>query len=840
MKKLLPVILVIAMNVCGATVPQYLPQELKYNPSIPTPSEFLGYKIGERHLTHSELVAYLEQLSNKSTRIDFLEIGRTHGHRPLVHLRISSPKNLERMKSIQQAHQALTNPSQSKDIDLEKLPLVMNLNYSVHGNEASGCNAAAVVAYYLAATDNESIREILANTVIVLDPVLNPDGMDRFANWTNRYSGRNPNMDPNSLEHAEGWPNGRTNYYWFDLNRDWLLLTQPESRARLRQYNQWMPDLVLDFHEMESNSTYFFQPGVPERNHPLTPQANFDLTKKISRYFADALDSTGSLYYSEERFDDFYMGKGSTMPDLKGSVGILFEQASSRGMVRDSVNGPVSFPFAIQNQVTISMACLKVARELRIELLDYKRNFFRESMEAAKSSGIAGYRFASPGDPARAREFVNVLAGHGIQVEMYVEEDAWYVPARQPHYRFLESMVEQRSEFKENIFYDITAWTLPLAYNLEWKALKSAPETGARAAVVPNLDRGSLGYLVDWAGMNAPRLLFDLLQEDIIVKVAKKSFTLNKEKFGYGTLFVPLTLQKDKTDRIHQILEESVQSKFVSVVPVDTYLTEKGIDLGSPDFVRIDSPNLLLATGRGLNAYDTGTVWHLLDVLHDYPLTLVDVMNLGHIDLSNYTAVILMNASAYAFTPSAADNLKEWVSEGGTLICTGRSNKWAMDKELVGLSMVKSKDDPEKQETNERPRRAFDQASDDRALERIQGAIFLATVDISHPLAYGYSDTQLPVFFSGESFLNPSKNRYQTPLVFEEDPLLAGYASTANLEKLAGSAAAVVESRGAGEIILFGLQPTFRAYWRGTEKLLINAMLYGSLMHVSDPGAYSE
>lgn len=826
-----------------AQPPSFLPEDAAYDPAITPPAAYLGYRIGERHLRHAELVGYLRQLAAESDRVAVLEYGRTHDHRPLLQLLISSPENIRKAETIRVGQLRLTDPGQSGRLDLGEMPVVVNLNYGVHGNEASASNAAPVVAYHLAAGTGPDMEELLENTVILLDPALNPDGMDRFAEWVNSRVGKNPNADPQTAEHREPWPNGRTNYYWFDLNRDWMLLTQPESRGRLELYHDWMPGFVLDFHEMGTDRTYFFQPGVPERNHPLTPESVFELTEAVSRSFSEALDDTGSLYFSKERFDDFYMGKGSTMPDLKGAVGVLFEQGSARGHVQDSIHGPVTFPFAIRNQVTVSLSVLEAARDHRIDFLEHTREFFQTSLEAGRKAGIAGYRFASPEDPRRAREFADVLKTHRIEVTPLKDGAGWFVPARQPHYLYLQALIEQRTEFEEDIFYDITAWTLPLAYHLDWEEVDRKPDSGGHPDESPDLAESGLGYLIDWNALYAPRLLLDLMEADVMAKAAMRPFTLEGRPHDAGTVFIPVSLQREKAETIHRILQTGMQDWEVPVTPVTTFLTEEGIDLGSDQIVPLKEARIVLVVGDGVSPYSAGSLWHLLDVRQDYPVTLVSMRQLQDMPLHEYTAILLPHSWGNGLSQSLGEQLSDFVRGGGTLACFGRAAAWAAGLDWVELKLMEkevpadSKDSGEAEPPSSE-RRSFANAADDNALQQIRGAIFKAEADLTHPLLFGYTRESLPVFVSGTRFLAPSPNRYQTPLAFPEDPLLAGYASHENLQAISGAAAATVHTHGAGAVVLFGIDPVFRAYWRGTEKLVLNALLFGPHMQARDPGGY--
>ena len=353
----------------------YLPEDVTYNTAIPTPEDVLGYVPGTWHVSHDKLVSYMKVLAKASDRIHIEQQGLTYEDRPLLLLTITSPENHNRLEAIRQDHLALTETA-SERLNTNELPVVVYQGFSIHGNEPSGSNAALVAAYYLAAAQGPKINELLKHTVILFDPSLNPDGLQRFAYWANTNKSKHINTDPQDREYDEVWPGGRTNHYWFDMNRDWLPVQLPESRARIATFHKWHPNILTDHHEMGSNSSFFFQPGIPSRTHPLTPALNQELTKNIGNYHAKALDNIGSLYYTEEDYDDFYYGKGSTFPDINGSIGILFEQASSRGHAQETDNGVLTFPFTIRNQFTAALSTLDAAVGMRTELLDYQRDFY--------------------------------------------------------------------------------------------------------------------------------------------------------------------------------------------------------------------------------------------------------------------------------------------------------------------------------------------------------------------------------------------------------------------------------------------------------------------------------
>ncbi|MDP4223596.1 MAG: M14 family zinc carboxypeptidase, partial [Bacteroidota bacterium] len=380
------------------TLDYYLPKEITYSSAIPTPRQFFGHEIGEWHLTHDKLYTYMLKLAEISDRAIWEEYARSYEGRPLGQLIISSAENINNIEQLRQQHLALCDPSKSDKMDIRNMPVFIKLGYGVHGNESSAQNSSALVAYYLVAGQGPEIDKLLENAVILIDPALNPDGMQRHSTWVNFTKSLNNNPDPASWEFSETWPGGRTNHYWFDLNRDYIMLQQPETAGRIAAFHRWKPDINTDHHEMGANETFFFQPGVATRNNPLTPSEIITLTAEIGKYHEKYLDEIGSLYYSEEGYDDFYVGKGSSYPDIHGSVGILFEQAGVKGHLKETPGGLLSFPFAIRNQFTVSLSTLKAGLDLKEKLLENQRNFYKDALIQADKYPVKGYLFSEPDD----------------------------------------------------------------------------------------------------------------------------------------------------------------------------------------------------------------------------------------------------------------------------------------------------------------------------------------------------------------------------------------------------------------------------------------------------------
>jgi hypothetical protein len=827
------------------------------NASIPKPEEVTGVRVGERHWYHYEIVNYLDALAEASPRMVALgEHARSYGGRPLVSYALSTSENLARLDEIKRARSAIIDPE--ADVDLTTQPAVLHMMYSIHGNEPSGANATPLVAYYLNAVLDDALLAQLEDVVIIFNPMLNPDGLDRFAYWSNAHRGVNPSFDSNDREHVQSVPNGRTNYYWFDLNRDWLPHQHPESRGRLALFHEWKPNVQLDFHEQGSNSNFFFMPGKPERTNPLTPKINQLLTAKIGEYHAAAFDAEGVRYFTEEGYDDFFMGKGSTYPDLFGTVGILFEQPSSRGAGQSTLNGTLTFPFSISNQFRASLSSVKATADLKDELLDYQRNFY------TKQKRSRGHYLASAeGDSTRLQEFVRILKGHQIEVETLVNDvtaegqlfkagQAIAISLDQPQATYLETLWRAQLEFEENVFYDVSTWTLPWAFNLSHtrepvrnaKTKALAPSEAGEASA---LARSPIGYLVDWRDANSPALLYDLLEAGANVRVAKAPFTAlttneGAVNFGYGTLFVAPELQESIPEAALSLLNEAV-SRGLRIYPAASSYTPEGIDLGSRDFDVLSLPNVVLVTGPGTSAYGTGEIWHLLDTRVDMPITMVDSHNLKRLELDRYTHVIMTTPLR---APGAAAQLDAFVKSGGVLWLQGASTvAWAADEGLTEATWRETpaqrqaaelkrarnnKASPEIQGALVPERKPFSTASDEYAFTLVRGAILQGDLDTSHPLGYGYTSSELAVFRTTNRFMNPSSNAYSSPVVYTDSPLLSGYMSDENRTLVANSAGLVVDERGQGAVVLSLDSPTFRAFWWGTQRLLVNGIFFGDLL----------
>lgn len=807
-----------------------------YSSEIPTPESHLGYQVGEWHVRPEQLDSYFRQLAAISPRVTIETYAHSYEKRPLSLVFISSEENIKNLESLRLQHLKM-----EKSTDR---PAVTWMGYSVHGNEASGSNASLLLGYHLAAATDQQTLEQLKDQIIIIDPSLNPDGLSRFAHWANSYRSKHPNSDSQTREHNEAWPYGRTNHYWFDLNRDWLLLQHPESRGRVAMFHQWKPNVLTDFHEMGTNSTYFFQPGVKSRQNPLTPKENFDLTDKIASYHAKALDEIGSLYYTKEDFDDFYYGKGSTYPDINGAIGILFEQASARGHLQESVNGDVSFPFAIKNQLTTSFSTLKAVQENRKQLLNYQRNFYQKAQLNAKASRQRGVVYGSK-DRYRMNQFNNILRGHQIEFyplarnvefngKKFAAEYSFVVPFRQAQSSLIESIFEKREKFEDNTFYDVSSWTLPLAFDIDYQILGRSDFDNElldkrkikRSFVFEGINEKTVALVFDWSNFATANLLNYLHENDVTTRVVGKSVTMKTanghQQLSTGDIILPIRSQQKTRAELEKLLVNKLSELEIQPIDVRSGFAVNGPDLGSPSFNTLKPIKPLMLIDGRVSSYQAGEVWHLLDQRLNQPLSMMTESQLSRFKLEKYTHIIMVDGQ-YKFSESTLEKLEQWIKAGGILITQSRASKWLTNRGWLSSEAV----DLDKSEETDL---SYEQMDGHRSEHYIGGAISSTTIDLSHPLAYGLEDSQLAIFKRGQFSFSEPKEPFVSVARFNKKPLSAGYMSKANQDNLANKTSILVQGLGRGKLIAFSDDMNFRAFWLGTSRVFTNALYFGQII----------
>ena len=826
----------------------YLPTDVTYNSAIPTPEQVIGHHVGEWHITHDRLVNYMKAIASACPdRVKLELMGTTYETRPQLLLLFSSRKNLDRLEQIRQQHLQLGDPTASASLNTDNMPAVIWIGHSIHGNEPSGANASLLSAYYLAAAEGKKIDELLDNVVILFDPSFNPDGLQRFSTWVNQHKSKNLVTDANSREFNEVWPGGRFNHYWFDLNRDWLPGVHAESQNRLKKFQAWRPNILTDHHEQGSNASFFFQPGVPARVNPLTPEKNQQLTAKIAEFHARFLDKIGSLYFTKENYDDFYYGKGSTYPDVQGCIGILFEQASSRGHAQQTANGILRFPFTIRNQFTTTLSTLEAAVSLRRDLLNYQRDFFKMTLQEGSTALNKAWVIGEAGDKARTSHFIEMLLRHKIEVYSlgsnlaadnfnFEKGSAYIIPANQPQYRLLRGIFDKTLTYKDSLFYDITAWTMPLAFGLPYAELNAAKYTAAvKGARVDSISmpagvmagaKTNYAYVFEWNELYAPRMLYELIDNGILAKVSSSPFEAGieggKKKFGYGSILVPVGLQKTDADKVYSLLKSSAEKNGVTVYPLSTGMSAAGVDLGSASFMNISKPGIAMLVGTGVSATDAGEVWHLLDQRFNMPVSHLEITTFNRIELSRYNTLVMVSGN---YAELSKEKLKAWVQNGGTLICLEDAVQWAAQNGITNISFKKAAGSADSSAAL-----TYASKNDREGSQQNYGGIFRAGIDITHPLFYGYQQPYIDLFKAGKTFPEKSKNPYANPAYYGNAPLQSGYISKENYAAIKNSAAVLVNTVGSGRVISIADNPNFRAFWLGGTKLMMNALFFGRLI----------
>ncbi|HEX2977224.1 MAG TPA: M14 family zinc carboxypeptidase [Bacteroidales bacterium] len=829
----------------------YLTGDVTYNNDIPSPEEFLGYKIGEWHVSHDQLVSYFTMLAQKSGRVKYEVYGRTHEGRPLTVAIISSEENIKNIEELRKKHLLVCDPSVSPTLSLNDQPVVVWLSHSIHGNEASGANSSMITAWHFAAGTGKEIEDLLKSTIILIDPSTNPDGLQRFSTWANSHKSYQVNTDPLSREHLEAWPGGRSNHYWFDLNRDWLPVEQPESENRVIMLGKWKPNVLVDLHEMGSSSTFHFSPGEPKRVNPLIPGENQALTKKLAEGYAKAYDAIGSLYFSAEQFDDYYIGRGPTFMDMNGGVSLLFEQASARGFAQATENGMLTFPFAIRNQLTGALSTVSTAYRLKNEFLSYQRDYYVSALQEAKKSLRKAYVFGTEYDRNTTFRMAQLLKTHGISSYMlaknvssgkksYKAGSAYIVPLDQPQYRFIESVFETRTTFLDSIFYDVSAWNMPMAYNLPYDALDVKTFTpdlkgelfSEKQRPSGNINNGTgtaYAYALRWTDYNSPAALNQLLTRNLRARVVTSPIeTLNGKVYDRGTIIIPLGTVNPDRDVVSATVKE-ISTKY----GIDFDLLSTGdnlkTDLGSPTLVNIEQPRILILTEEGVSGFSAGQLWHLFDTRYDVRVTLMPARLLSTVNLYNYNVLIVPDGTYSNVDERTIEKIQAWVGAGNTLIGLERASQWLAKAKFMNAEF--------RAESQVNKAQSYETSLLWLAAREVPGTIYEMTADLSHPLFFGYTNDRIPLYKDNSIVQNTKElNPLNYPSRYSPAPLLDGYSPKGFEKTIAGTPVCGAFQYRQGRVIAFYNNPVFRGYWRGSNKMLANAIFFSKAIKFSAGG----
>jgi hypothetical protein len=817
----------------------YFFQGKNFDTSIPSPAQFLGYDIGTHHTRYDKMVEYFKMLDKVSDKVSITTIGRTWEHREQIIVHISIPKNIANTESIRQNHLKSIKPGVTAS---ENGPVITWLGYNVHGNEPSGGEASLLTAYYLVACNDKEVITWLENSYILMEPVINPDGRDRHTNWANMHKASPFVTDPLDREHNEVFPGGRTNHYWFDLNRDWFLAVHPESTNRLKYYHEWLPNVVTDFHEMGTNSTFFFEPSKENAESPIVPKSVYrDLNVRFAKYFEEAMNTIGSLYYTKESFDNLYPGYGSSYPDLHGGLGLLFEQGSSRGHAQESQHGVVTFAFTIRNQLVNAIATVKAAYKEKAVLQSHQQRFFTDIIKAAEKDANKGVIVGDAHDLNRNKAFWSLLNKHKIQAYnltkdenisgvLYKKNYAVYITYAQEQNLVIHSIFDKATQFADSLFYDASTWNLAYSYNLDFANVKAAPVLGSVLSAddlslsKAKFSKSDYAYLIDIKDYNVYKLTQKLYTKDIYVKSSLKPFTIDGKAYPRGTLLLPVKGQKPSSEDIYKAISEAAESTGLTITPMQTGMSSEGIDLGSNLVQTLTVPKIAMLTGQGFNSYEAGEIWHLMDTKVELPISKIDISNLGRIEWSRYNTLIIPGGNA-SLSKELADNIKSWIAQGNTLITTKEGTNWAIKNQLMRESLREEKiDSTALKQLN------FEDVGSYSGARRTNGAIFETKLDLTHPIAFGYTKSSLPVYRNNNTIQEVSKQAGRSPVRYTATPLLSGYVHNDVLKLISNSSAVNIGYEGRGRVISFSDNPCFRGVWFGTNRMFLNAIFLSNLM----------
>jgi hypothetical protein len=834
------------------------------DPAVADPASYLGYPLGSRFTTHARLLGYLDTLERSSPRVHQLSYGATVEGRPLRLVVITSPENHARLDELRTGLRRLASGALSTEESEQlaaKLPVVAWLSYGVHGNESSSAEAAVGAAYVLAAARGEWAKR-LDQMIVLIDPLVNPDGRERYVSGFAQRSGRAPNDDPDSAEHREPWPGGRFNHYLFDLNRDWAWLTQPESRQRIAAYRAWEPQVHVDFHEMSRESTYFFPPAAEPVN-PEIDERVIGWLREFGRGNAAAFDRLGWPFFTRETYDLFYPGYGDAYPSLRGAVGMTYEVAGG-GRAGAAVlrNDGVTLRLAdrVARHLVTSLATLETAHAQRIGLL---RAF------AAGRSPSAGetrsYLWAD--DQPEARELAELLGQHGIAVRRLAQTDeieavslrrvargeaakrrftagTFVVDGAQPLGRLTRALLEREtplsSEFlraqrrkieegKDPDFYDITAWSLPIGWNLDaWVTTARVGRSTEIGDTVPGALRGQgdLGVALRPQGLVGYKAMALLLRSDARARVLSEDFQSGDTRLPAGSVVWTAGGDRELFARASAVAS-ATGANFDRLA---SGFADRGASLGSETAYALRPVRIALVRGRGVDPTVFGALWSLLDQDLGIAHSVVELEDLARTRLERYDALVLPDGQGYgdALGEGGKAAIEAWVKAGGVLVPIGGAMGWAKEAGLLQLRAWEApKHDPEAEDAAAPPENWIaDQPLDTPGAilaTRLRGGSSLLTAGVGSPP---------PVLFSGKDLWIASGDPRKDVLIAAEDPILAGFAWPEARQRLSGALLVTSQSLGSGQVVGFAQDPVFRSFWRGTMPLLLNAVLFEPSRHV--------
>ncbi|NBR36852.1 MAG: zinc carboxypeptidase [Chitinophagales bacterium] len=817
---------------------------------VQSPAAFLGYEIGTRHTPHHLVQSYFRYVAAAvPDRIKLVPYGATNEGRPLMVAFVSAPKHIASLESVRMNNLRLAGLTLDKMAPTEENhPAVVWLSYNVHGNEASSTEASMVTLYELL-KEGSSATEWLEQMVVVIDPCINPDGRDRYVNWYNSVVGKNFNAHPLSREHQEPWPGGRPNHYYFDLNRDWAWQSQVESKQRMRLYQQWMPQVHVDFHEQGYNEPYYFAPAAEPYHEIITPWQR-EFQQAIGKNHAGYFDKNGWLFFTRERFDLLYPSYGDTYPTYSGAIGMTYEQGGIRaglGIIIED-GDTLTLVDRVAHHATTSLSTLEVSYRYRQRLISEFRKFYQQSM-AGQFSPYKSYVIkVQPHEKELAASMLSLFDKNGIQYgygtgtaskglnyatqkeENFIAQSSDIViSTQQPRSALLQVMMEPVTKLSDSATYDITAWSAPYAYGLAAYAAKEkvASVSAPSAAVVKN-ESTLYGYAIPWQGVASASLVGKLLQHGYKLRYAESPFTVDGKEFRAGTVLVLKTANEKMGSTVFTNAQRWADQQQVAMHPISTGLVQKGFDFGSDRVRPLLAPRVALLSGEGTTSTAVGEIWHFFDQQLNYPLTLLNASSFSAADLRDID-VLIMADGRYRFLDNKElqESLKNWVSSGGKLVALEGAVA-QLAKGDWGIRVKKKNDAADKKDKD--PYGALSVFGDrerDYLSGFTPGAIWKVSLDTTHPLAFGYGPSFYTLKMDDRVYEFIAEGGWNVGVIKQEAPL-AGFVGS-ELRPLVKDVLSVGQlSMGRGAITLFTDDILFRSFWETGKLMLCNAIFFSA------------
>lgn len=825
-----------------------------YGQELKSPEKFLGYKLGDKFSRHHRVVEYFRYIGETLPNVEVIQYGETYEGRPLIYAVITSPENFKslediRINNLKRAGMAEGAPT------ADKRPIVW-LSYNVHGNEASSLEASMLTLYELANPANTKTQEWLKQVVVIMDPCINPDGRDRYANFYNQYGNVPPNSSPNAKEHREPWPGGRSNHYLFDLNRDWAWQTQVESQQRLKIYQRWMPQVHVDFHEQAPNNPYYFAPAA-EPYHDVITNWQREFQRMIGRNHAKYFDEKGWLYFTREVFDLFYPSYGDTYPTYNGAIGMTYEQAGS-GFAGLSINTDLDDALTLKDRLThhhtTGLSTVEITAMNAARVVDEFEKYFKDNVNAP-SATYKTYVIKGNNNPDKLTKLTQWMESHAIQfghsgaskssrgfdyqtqsiASVNVTPEDIVVNVYQPKSRFITTLFEPQSRLTDSLTYDITAWNLMYAYNLKAYALQERINPAKPFVSMP-VDNGSIdgkpyAYLFSYQSLKDVEFLGALMKANIKVRAAAKPFTIGSASYDAGTLIVTRRNNENIAD-FDAVIKKLANEAGRKINTTSTGFVDKGYDFGSSEVKYIKAPKVAVLIGEQTSSLSAGEIWHFFEQQIHYPITQIGTEYFKTVDLTGYDVLVLPEGNYRMFDEATTDQLSTWVNGGGRLIIIANAlNAFAGNKSFGLKNYLKEseKTEAEKKQNELREKSVLDPYGDTerkQLSDAISGAIYKVTLDRTHPLSFGLGDTYYSLK-TNELRFGYLENGWNVGVIKGRAKPVQGFAGARINTRLENSLIIGAEQKGRGNIIYLVDNPLFREFWENGKMLFANAVFMG-------------